>query len=126
MNNKSKDVTQNQPIAIVGIGCRFPGGINSPETFWEFLINNGDGISDIPFDRWDSFSYYDPDIEKKGKSYTRKGGFLDKIDEFDPKFFGISPREAKYIDPQQRLMLEVTWEALEDGGIPPEKLQGVP
>ena len=117
-----KDTTGH--IAIVGIGCRFPGGISSPASFWDFLCSGGDGISHVPADRWDIKTFYHPDREKKGKVYTQKGGFLSEIDRFDPQFFGISPREASHMDPQQRLLLEVTWEALEDGGMVPEKLAG--
>lgn len=113
-----------EPIAIVGIGCRFPGGIYCPRSFWKALCEGRDCITEVPADRWDLRSFYNPDGEKKGKIYTRKGGFLENIGYFDPQFFGISPREAPYIDPQQRLLLEVTWEALEDGGIAPESLAG--
>ena len=113
-----------EPLAIIGIGCRFPGGIRCPQSFWKFLREGGDGITEAPPDRWDIHSYYDQDREKAGKIYTRKGGFLDNIDLFDPQFFGISPREASYMDPQQRILLEVAWEALEDGGLIPETLKG--
>lgn len=112
------------PIAITGMGCRFPGGINCPDSFWEFLCKGGDGITEIPPDRWDLKSHYNPNKEVSGKSYVRKGGFLENIDQFDPEFFGISPREAAFMDPQQRLVLEVAWEAMEDGGIIPEQLVG--
>ena len=113
-----------EPIAIIGIGCRFPGGIRCPRSFWKFLCEGGDGITEAPPDRWDIDSYYDQNREKTGKIYTRKGGFLDNISLFDPEFFGISPREAAYMDPQQRILLEVAWEALEDGGLVPESLRG--
>ncbi|MBF6434848.1 type I polyketide synthase [Nocardia cyriacigeorgica] len=104
-------------IAIVGIGCRFAGGIDSPETFWDFVIDKRDGVVDMPADRWDYRRYYDPEPRTPGRSYTKRGAFM-TIDpwEFDPDFFGISPREATVLDPQQRLMLEVTWEALDDAG----------
>lgn len=103
-------------IGITGIGCRLPGGICSPQEFWEFLCNRGDGIIDVPADRWDVDALYSPEIAAPGKTYVRKGGFLDQIDRFDPAFFRISPREAECIDPQQRLLLEVAYEALEDAG----------
>ncbi|WP_235009963.1 type I polyketide synthase [Mycobacterium sp. 3519A] len=105
-------------IAIVGIGCRFPGGAASPEQFWEFLVNKGDGVVPIPRDRWRVEEYYDPDPEAPGRMYTKHGGFLqDSLWEFDPDFFGISAREASVMDPQQRLLLEVAWEALDDAGL---------
>ncbi|WP_329409749.1 SDR family NAD(P)-dependent oxidoreductase [Nocardia vinacea] len=105
-------------IAIVGIGCRYAGGIDSPDTFWEFVVDKRDGVVEIPRDRWDYRRYYDPDPRTPGRSYTKHGAFM-TIDpwEFDPDFFGISPREATVLDPQQRLMLEVTWEALDDAGM---------
>ncbi len=111
-------------IAIIGIGCRFPGSANSPESFWKLLRNGIDAITEVPADRWDLDTFYDPDPAKPGKIKTRWGGFIEKIDEFDANFFGISPREASRIDPQQRLLLEVAWEALEDGGQMPEQLTG--
>ncbi|MBF6175844.1 type I polyketide synthase [Nocardia blacklockiae] len=105
-------------IAIVGIGCRFAGGIDSPDTFWDFVVDKRDGVVDIPADRWDYRRYYDPEPRTPGRAYTKRGAFM-TIDpwEFDPDFFGISPREATVLDPQQRLMLEVTWEALDDAGM---------
>jgi hybrid polyketide synthase/nonribosomal peptide synthetase FtdB len=113
-----------EPIAIVGIGCRFPGGANNPESFWKLLQEGIDATTDIPKDRWDIQTFYDPDKSKPGKAYTCHGGFLEKVDEFDAQFFGISPREAAYMDPQQRILLEIVWEALEDAGIIPEKITG--
>ncbi|WP_153339854.1 type I polyketide synthase [Nocardia aurantia] len=105
-------------IAIVGIGCRFAGGIDSPDTFWEFVLDKRDGVTDMPADRWDYRRYYDPEPRTPGRSYTKRGAFMTTDPwEFDPDFFGISPREATVLDPQQRLMLEVTWEALDDAGI---------
>jgi acyl transferase domain-containing protein len=106
-----------EPIAIVGAACRFPGGANDPEAFWQLLINGVDAIAKIPSDRWDVDAYYDPNPEIPGKMYTQYGGFLQQVDQFDAQFFGISPREAVRIDPQQRLLLEVTWEALENAGL---------
>lgn len=105
-------------VAIVGMSCRFPGGANSPEEYWDVLINGINGICEMPENRWDVDSYYSPDKEEPGKMYSRKGGFLNvPIDQFDQKFFNISPKEAKALDPQQRLLLELTWEAFENGGI---------
>ncbi|MGD2086179.1 MAG: beta-ketoacyl synthase N-terminal-like domain-containing protein [Candidatus Aminicenantes bacterium] len=115
----------NQPIAIIGMSCRFPGGADSTEAFWEMLINATDAIIDVPPDRWDMRRFYDPDPEKPGKMYIRQGGVLEeKIDRFDADFFNISPREGEAMDPQQRLLLEVTWEAFEDAGLDVEKLRG--
>ena len=113
-----------EPIAIIGMGCRFPGGANDPESFWEILRDGVDTIQEVPSDRWNVDAYYDPTPETPGKTYTRKGGFLSKIDEFDAEFFGLHPREVTSMDPQQRLLLEVSWEALENAGIAPEKLTG--
>ncbi|MFC6010851.1 type I polyketide synthase [Nocardia lasii] len=105
-------------IAIVGIGCRFAGGIDSPESFWDFIVDKRDGVVEMPADRWDWRRYYDPEPRTPGRSYTKHGAFMTTDPwEFDPDFFGISPREATVLDPQQRLMLEVTWEALDDAGI---------
>ncbi|MGW0854214.1 hybrid non-ribosomal peptide synthetase/type I polyketide synthase [Streptomyces sp. NPDC002690] len=116
--------TMTEPVAIVGMGCRMPGGAENPEEFWEFLNRGGDGIGDIPASRWDAGQFYDPDPDAAGKMSTRRGGFLDGIDRFDPAFFGISPREAAALDPQQRLLLEVGWEALEHAGQAPAGLMG--
>ncbi|MFN6535671.1 MAG: type I polyketide synthase [Nostoc sp. EkiNYC01] len=107
-----------EPIAIIGMGCRFPGGSDNPEAFWQNLRNGVDAISEIPPDRWDANAYYDPNPDAPGKMYSRCGGFIGQIDKFEPEFFGISPREAESLDPQQRLILEVSWEALENAGIP--------
>ncbi|WP_225912764.1 non-ribosomal peptide synthetase/type I polyketide synthase [Nostoc flagelliforme] len=116
----SKD---NQAIAIIGIGCRFPKA-NNPEVFWQLLRNGVDGISEVPTSRWDAHAFYEPSRSQRGKMNTRWGGFLEQVDQFDPQFFGISPREAESMDPQQRLLLEVSWEALENAGKAPEKLAG--
>ena len=115
---------KREPIAIVGMGCRFPGGANDPETFWQLLHDGVDTITQVPSERWKIEDYYDPNPEALGKIYTRHGGFLKQIDQFDPKFFGISPREALSLDPQQRLLLEVSWEALENAGQPVHQLVG--
>ncbi|MGB1249062.1 MAG: SDR family NAD(P)-dependent oxidoreductase [Candidatus Promineifilaceae bacterium] len=114
---------KNEPIAIVGVGCRFPGGANSPAAFWQLLREGVDTISEIPKDRWDIDDYFDPEKGLVGKMYAREGGFLDDIDQFDPHFFNISPREAATMDPQQRLLLEVAWEALEQAGQLPSQLR---
>ena len=111
------------PIAIVGIGCRFPGAAGFEE-FWTLLRNGVDAISEIPRERWDIDALYDPLPGTTGKMSTRWGGFLPGVNQFDPHFFGISPREAAAMDPQQRLLLEVAWEALENAGQPPDKLAG--
>lgn len=113
-----------EPIAITGIGCRFPGGIDHPNSFWKLLQEGRDAITEVPASRWDVAQFYDPDLQKTGKANTRWGGFLDPIDQFDAQFFGIAPREAVTMDPQQRLLLEVAWEALEDAGQIPEQLRG--
>lgn len=112
------------PIAIVGMSCRFPGGVNGPASFWQLLRNGINAISEVPKDRWDLDCFYDPDPDVPGKMYTRFGGFLDNVDCFDPGFFGISPRETVSMDPQQRLLLEVSWEALENAGMGREKFSG--
>ncbi|ACB52426.1 polyketide synthase [Crocosphaera subtropica ATCC 51142] len=115
---------KNEPIAIIGMDCRFPGDANSPEAYWELLRNGVDGITDIPGDRWNVETYYDSDPDVPGKMYTRYGGFIDGVDQFDPQFFGISPREAMSLDPQQRLLLEVSYTALERAGQPLDSLEG--
>ena len=115
---------KTEPIAIIGMGFRFPGGAKNPETFWQLLENGVDAITEIPAQRWDVDRYYDPDPDAPGKMYTRYGGFLDEVDQFDPQFFGISPREATDMDAQQRLLLEITWEAIENAGIAAERLKG--
>ena len=112
-----------EPIAIIGTGCRFPSA-HDTESFWKLLHQGTDAIAEVPPERWDINSFYDPEPAKPGKINSRWGGFLERADWFDPRFFGISPREAEYIDPQQRLMLEVTWEALENAGLVPQKLSG--
>ncbi len=116
-------VHTDEPIAIVAVACRFPGAPD-PEAYWDLLAGGVDAIREIPDDRFDVDDYYDPDPEAPGKIYTRYGGYLDKIDGFDPEFFGISPREAVWMDPQQRLMLEIAWEGLERAGYAPGSLRG--
>jgi acyl transferase domain-containing protein/SAM-dependent methyltransferase len=116
----------SEPIAVIGIGCRFPGGVDSPDAFWKLLSDGVDAISEVPPDRFDIDAYYDPDPDAPGRIATRWGGFLDRIDTFDADFFGITPREAVGMDPQQRLLLEVAWEALEHAGQAPDALGGSP
>jgi acyl transferase domain-containing protein len=118
------ELARTEPIAIVGVGCRLPGGANDPETFWDLLQNGVDAIHEVPADRWKVEDYFDPNPGTPGKTCSRWGGFMDQIDRFDPEFFGISPREAIHMDPQQRIFLEVAWEALENAGIPPSTLKG--
>ena len=117
------DREKTEPIAVIGVGCRFPGNANHPDSFWQLLHEGIDAVTDVPSDRWDIDAYYDPDPEAPLKAYTRKGSFIQQVDQFDPQFFGISPREAVSLDPQQRLLLEVTWEALENAGIAPHQLR---
>jgi polyketide synthase 12/myxalamid-type polyketide synthase MxaB/epothilone polyketide synthase D len=107
---------QTEPIAIIGVGCRFPRGADNLQAFWQMLRDGVDGISEVPPSRWNIDRYYDPDPGAPGKMNTRWGGFVERVAEFDAGFFGISPREALWMDPQQRLLLEVAWEALEDAG----------
>ncbi|MDI1314628.1 type I polyketide synthase [Prosthecobacter sp.] len=108
--------TAADPIAIIGIGCRMPGGATDARSFWEMLMGGVDAIGEVPPDRWDHRFYYDPEQGKPGKTYSKWAGLIDEIDTFDPGFFGITQREAPFIDPQQRLLLEATWEALMDAG----------
>lgn len=119
------NLTNKEPIAIIGIGCRFPGDADTVSAFWEMLINGRDGIVEVPRNRWDVRRFYDLDRDMPGKTYVKHGGFLrNPIDEMDALFFGISPREAATLDPQQRILLEVAWEAFENAGLVPEQLAG--
>jgi len=121
---EAMEQAKTEPIAIVGMACRFPGGADDPEAFWQILREGTDAIVEVPRDRWDIDNYYDPNPDSPGKMSTRYGGFLQQVDQFDAEFFGISPREAISIDPQQRLLLEVSWEALENAAQPTTELMG--
>jgi natural product biosynthesis luciferase-like monooxygenase protein/amino acid adenylation domain-containing protein len=113
-----------EPIALIGIGCRFPAGADSPDALWRVLRAGTDAIDTVPADRWDVNAYYDANPEAAGKAHTRWAALLDTVDAFDPQFFGISPREATHMDPQHRLLLETAWEAIEHAGIPANLLRG--
>ena len=123
-NDHVQTVSEITDIAIVGMSCRYPGDVTSPQEFWEFLLRGGDGIVDIPADRWDSHAYYDADKEKPSRMYVKRGGFIRDIDLFDPQFFNISPKEAPHIDPQHRWLLELTQEAFENAGLSASALKG--
>src|SRR5262245_55665614 len=115
---------KKEPIAVVGMACRFPGGAISPEQFWTLLRDGTDAITDVPATRWSAEAYYASDHRALGKMYTVRGGFLDiPVEDFDASFFGISPREARALDPQHRLLLEVSWEALEYACLYPTRLK---
>lgn len=126
LNERLQAIEQerSEPLAIIGMGCRFPGGANDPESLWALLHDGVDAIREVPSDRWDIDAFYDPDPETPGRMATRWGGFIDAPERFDPKFFGIAPGEAITMDPQQRLLLETTWEALENAGVDPASLAG--
>jgi acyl transferase domain-containing protein/NADPH:quinone reductase-like Zn-dependent oxidoreductase/NAD(P)-dependent dehydrogenase (short-subunit alcohol dehydrogenase family)/SAM-dependent methyltransferase/acyl carrier protein len=120
----ARDAAEREPVAIIGMACRLPGGVDSPEAFWTLLRNGVDATGEIPAGRWDVDAYYDPDPEVPGRMYTRRGSFLDDVAQFDPQFFGISPREARHLDPQQRLLLCCAHEAFENAAVPVDALRG--
>ncbi|HRI54553.1 MAG TPA: polyketide synthase, partial [Pseudomonadota bacterium] len=122
-NLASEREARREPLAIIGVGCRLPGGITELSALWELLAAGRDTVGELPASRFDLAALYDPDPDAPGKIYTRQGSFLDQVDSFDPGFFGISPREAAWLDPQHRLLLECSWEALENAGLPPERLR---
>lgn len=122
---RAVEEARGEPLAIVGLSCRFPGA-DDPEAFWHLQAQGVDAIRDVPADRWDNDALYDEDRNAPGKVYTRQAGFLADVQHFDARFFGIAPREAHQLDPQQRLLLEVTWEALERAGLSPDRLAGSP
>ena len=122
--DKASRIAVAEPVAVVGIGCRFPGDVSGPESFWRLLLEGTDAISEVPADRWDADAFYDPDPLAPGRMTTKWGGFVSDVAGFDADFFGITPREAEAMDPQQRMLLEVAWEALEHAGIPPDSLGG--
>jgi acyl transferase domain-containing protein len=113
-----------EPIAVVGVGCRYPGGVDSIDGLWRVASEGVDAVREVPADRWDIDAYYDPNPDAVGKMVTRRAGLLDRVDGFDPAFFGISPREARALDPQQRMLLETSVEALESAAIATDKLAG--
>jgi microcystin synthetase protein McyG len=122
----ARDAAACEPVAVIGLGCRMPGGGDSPNAFWKLLAEGVDAIEVVPSSRWDADAFYDPRPETPGKANTKWGGFVNGIDQFDPAFFGVSPREAIGMDPQQRMLLEVSWEALENACVPAESLNGSP
>lgn len=115
---------RHEPVAIVGMSCRLPGGADSPDMFWQLLEEGRDAIVEVPADRWAIDELYDPDPDVPGRIATRWGGYLDDVQTFDADFFSVSPREARSMDPQQRLLLEGTWRAFEDAAIDPQSLRG--
>ena len=123
-SNPLGDQFEREPLAVIGIGCRFPGGINSPAACWDALLGGIDAICDVPDDRWKHERYHDTNPEKVGSIRNAKGGFIKGVDQFDGDFFGYFPTEAQRLDPQQRLLLEVTHEAMEDAGLRRDQLDG--
>lgn len=112
------------PIAVIGMACRLPGGIDSPDRLWQALLDGQDLVTEIPSDRWDADEYYDPDKTVPGHSVSRWGAFIDDVTGFDPEFFGISEREATAMDPQHRMLMETSWEAVEHAGLRPSAMSG--
>ncbi len=123
-NSQSCQPSEREPLALVGIGCRFPGGVRDAASFWNLMASRQSGITEVPPDRWDAERFYDPDPLAIERIVTKWGGFVDQLKSFDAAFWGLSPREAMRMDPQQRWLLEAAWEALEDAGIPPTSLRG--
>ncbi|MGH8047009.1 MAG: polyketide synthase, partial [Chthoniobacterales bacterium] len=115
-----------EPLAIIGIGCRFPGGADDAASFWQLLLDGKDALTDVPSDRWEHSLFYHPEPGMPGKTVARQAGFLPNITDFDNGFFGFSPREAAHMDPQHRLALEVAWEAIEDAGLDLAQIAGSP
>ena len=120
------DRARKEPIAIVGIGCRFPGNANDPESYWDLLRDGVDAVTEVSDERWDRELFYDSEPTAAGKTNSRWGGFVEGLDRFDPSFFDIAPREAAQMDPQQRLVLETTWEAIENAGLTRRALASTP
>ena len=112
------------PIAVVGMACRLPGGIDSPQALWEALLEGRDMVTEIPRERWDSDEYYDPEKGTPGRSNSKWGAFIDDVAGFDPEFFGINEREAIAMDPQHRMLMEISWEAVEHAGLRPDAMSG--
>ena len=115
---------RSAPVAVIGLGCRFPGSATDGDAYWRLLADGQDAITEVPSTRWDIARYYDPDPDRPGKTNSRWGGFVSDVDMFDAGLFGISRREAEAMDPQHRFLLEVAWEALEHAGIAPDALAG--